>query len=342
MDRKNRLILRRAVSRKIMEDFFKKEVLPHYYPKATLVSFKLKDQSSYQFKKAARYTLGLLYSNGKKVEKIVRGNVPSRHQPWEIKVADQVQDFLFQHGFSNGKYQVARPLGFYPNRRLQLYEEYPGEILSERIKKGRGELKKDVLLASEWTAKFHNLKARLGQPKTLERIKKEIGYFVRNYKNHSLKLQKEGKKILELFYQSYQKQYNAKKQQLIHGDLNANNIVINKNKVGVIDFGNAWRFDPFCEIANYLVQLELVGWRGEASAPLINKLNSLFLKNYLKKTNQQNNPTLKQIDLWKVWWLMQITSFACSIFINSKKNRADLERTIIRHTIPQARRIVGL
>ncbi|PIS42801.1 MAG: hypothetical protein COT24_01575 [Candidatus Kerfeldbacteria bacterium CG08_land_8_20_14_0_20_40_16] len=343
MNRKNRWILRRAASRSIMEDFFKKEVVPKYYPKAELISFQLKDQSSYQFKKAVRYTLELLYPNGKKEEKIVRGNVPSRHQTWEITVSDQALNYLYRHGFDQGKYQVTRPLGHYPSRRLQLYEEYPGEILSDRIKKGKGNLKKDIRLASNWTAEFHNLKAKLGRVKTLKAIREDMGHFIKNYSKHSLKIQADGKKILEHFYEAIQKQCNPKKSFLIHGDLNANNIVINKNQVGVIDFGNAWRFDPLCEIANYLVQLELITWRGEASSRLVNNLNSLFLKTYLKKTKQNHNQLAqRRIDLWKVWWMMQITAFACSIFVDTKKNRADLDKTIIKHTIPKSKAVFNL
>jgi len=187
------------------------------------------------------------------------------------------------------------------------------------------------------------LKAKIGRVKTLKAIREDMSHFIKNYGRHSLKVQADGKKILEHFYAAVQKQYHPKKSGLIHGDLNANNIVINKNQVGVIDFGNAWRFDPLCEIANYLVQLELISWRSEVSPRLVDKLNAIFLKNYLQKTKQNNNRLAeKRIDLWKVWWMMQITAFACSIFIDSKKNRADLNRTIVRHTIPRSKSLLNL
>lgn len=342
MNRKNRLILQRAASRRIMQDFFKKEVVPKYYPKSKLVSFQLKDQSSYQFKKAVRYTLGLQYPNGKTEEKIVRGNVPSRHQVWEITVSDQALNYLYQHGFNKGKYQVTRPLGHYNSRRLQLYEEYPGEILSDRIKRGAKNVEKDVLAASNWLAEFHNLKAKIGRPKTLKRIEEEMGYFIKNYLKYSQDLQNEGKQILGLFLKQFKKHYRPKKYHLIHGDLNSNNIVINGNQIGVIDFGNAWRFDPFCEIANYLVQQELISWRKEVSPALVKKINPLFLKNYLKKTGHNTKSAQEQVDLWKVWWMMQITAFSCSIFVDSPKNRQALKKSVIDQTIPRVKAIFKL
>lgn len=341
MRKKDRRILRHAVSRRIMENFFK-EKLPYFYPKANLLSFSLKDQSPYKFKKSVRYTLKLSYPSGKKEERIIRANVPSVHQAWEIKVSNQALEYLYHHGFDRGKYQVTRPLGQYPERRMQLYEEYPGKIFTNLILKGKGDLKKSTLLASNWVAKFHNLKAKIGRPKTFQRIKEEIGYFNKDYQRYSQECYRDGRKILAVFFKKFKKSYRPKKHHLIHGDLNSNNIVINNSQVGVIDFGNAWRFNPLCDVANYFVQLELLAWQGKVPLKLIQRLNSDFLKNYLRKTKQDNKKSIEQINLWKVWWMMQITAFCVSILVDTKKNREALERTIIRHTIPQAKKIFKL
>ncbi|MFA6272501.1 MAG: phosphotransferase [Patescibacteria group bacterium] len=342
MKKADRSILRHAVSIRIMEKFFKETIIPKFYRGAKLVGFELKDQSPYKFKKSVRYTLKLEYPNGRMEKRIIRANVPSAHQAWEIKNSDQAMQAIYSRGFDSGKYQITRPLGNYPKWRMLVYEEYPGKIFTDLILDGKPGLEKQALLASNWVAKFHNLKIKAGRTKTLKRVQEEVGYFVTDYKKFSPELEAEGKLILETFLKRYKKYYRPDRHCLIHGDLNSNNIVFNGDNVGVIDFGNAWEFDPFCDIANYFVQMELLGWQKRASLKTIHKLHDIFLKNYLKKTNQNTKAAKEQIDLWKVWWVMQITAFCVSILVDTKKNRAAVQRTIIDHTFPEAKRLLNL
>ncbi|MBU2229569.1 aminoglycoside phosphotransferase family protein, partial [Patescibacteria group bacterium] len=299
-------------------------------------------QSPYKFKKSVRYTLKLKYPDSKIETKVIRANVPSAHQDWEIKNSDQAMKAIYDHGFDKGRYQITRPLGHYPEWRMLVYEEYPGEIFTDLLLAGKQRLEKKTLLASNWVAQFHNLKMKTGRTKTLKRIKEEVGYFVNDYKKFSPELQAEGKLILETFLKRYKKYYRPNQHHLIHGDLNSNNIIFNGNNVGVIDFGNAWRFDRFCDVANYFVQMELLGWQKRAPLKTIHKLHKIFLDNYLKKTNQNTKAAREQIDLWKVWWVMQITAFCVSILIDTKNNREAVQRTIIDHTFPEAKRLLKL
>lgn len=342
MNKEDRSILRHAVSIRIMEEFFKETIIPKFYRGAKLVHLELKDQSPYKFKKSVRYTLTLQYSDGKTEKRIIRANVPSAHQAWEIKNSDQAMKAIYGRGFDQGKYQITRPLGHYPKWRMLVYEEYPGTIFTELILTGKRGLEKQALLASDWVAKFHNLNIKAGRTKTLKRVRDEIGYFINDYKKFSPELEAEGKLILETFFKRYKKYYRPERHCLIHGDLNSNNIVFNGEDVGVIDFGNAWKFDPLCDVANYFVQMELLGWQKKASLKTIHKLHSVFLKNYLKKTNQNTKAAIEQIDLWKVWWVMQITAFCVSILVDTKRNREAVQRTIIDHTFPEAKRLLKI
>lgn len=342
MKKEDRRILRHAISIRIMERFFRETIIPKFYKGAELIDLKLKDQSAYKFKKAVKYTLKLKYPNGKAETRIIRANVPSAHQAWEIKNSDQAMKAIYNHGFDKGKYQITRPLGHYPKWRMLVYEEYPGNIFTDLLLNSRKNLEREVLLASNWVAKFHNLKIKTGRTKTLGRIKDEVGYFVEDYKKFSPELQAEGKQILETFLKRYKKYYHPKNHHLIHGDLNSNNIVFNDKEVGVIDFGNAWKFDPFCDVGNYFVQMELLGWQNRIPLKIIHKYNRVFLNNYLKKTNQNTKAARDQINLWKVWWVMQITAFCVSILVDTKHNREAVQRTIIDHTFPEAQKLLKL
>lgn len=342
MKKEDRRVLRHAISPKIMEGFFEETIIPKFYKGAKLVDLKLKDQSAYKFKKAVRYTLRLKYPNGKTEIRIIRANVPSTHQAWEIKNSDEAMKAIYKNGFDSGKYQITRPLGHYPKWRMLVYEEFPGKIFTDLLLNSKKNLSKEVLLASNWVAQFHNLKIKKGRSKTFGRMKDEVGYFINDYKKFSPELQAEGKIILETFLRRYKKYYRPKNHHLIHGDLNSNNIVFEGNNVGVIDFGNAWKFDPFCDIANYFVQMELLGWQKRIPLKTVQKYNDIFLKNYLKKTKHDTKAAREQINLWKVWWVMQITAFCVSILVDTKHNREAVKRTIIDHTFIEAKRLLKL
>lgn len=299
-----------VLDQKYMEDFFQKE-LPKYFPDfKKLVSLKIKDNSSAEFKKAIEYSLIYKKNNGQVSPIIIRGNIPSLDTTYEAEIANDILQALSKKGFSEGKFQTNKPLDYYPELRILLYQDFPGETLTDFITNKKNDIEMIVAKSAEWLLKFHQLKLKIGKVKTFEREAQEAEWFQMNYHLLNNGLASSCESIMAKILKLKKSFANVveKEAVTIHGDYHPDNILIDGDKIGVIDFGGAWQFDPLSDIGKFLVQLEICFIDNIITDKnLLQKLQDVFIKKYFQ--SNMIDETYNKIILYETWWVMQILSY---------------------------------
>ncbi len=303
-----------AKNKKIMGKFFNR-IIKEKFPKGSILKeLRVTDVGGMTFKKALKYDLAIETPRGKIIKKVIRGNVPSKDTWRESMVADKTKKILFQHNFASGPFQVPIPLGYYKSLNLVLYEDYPGIPLTNYIVKNRGNVKYMVKQSALWLARLHNMKIKKGIKKKLPEIKNEINYFIDDYKNNFPDVYAIGATILEQIFPLFKNEVFNRKNTFIltHGDPNPNNVIINKDKVAIIDWGRSYAYDPLSDVANYLAQLNMLTWFFSANSRVIRNARKIFLDNYLKATGQKLKKIQRRLMIHELWWIMQIIAYIVS------------------------------
>ena len=133
--------------------------------------------------------------------------------------------------------------------------------------------------------KFENLKIKI--PKyTLSNLHKEsdlffdwyLKYFLRNKKINKIK------KILRLELNKVYKKLNYKNDTFVHRDFHISNLMINKNKLGIIDSQDATIGNPLYDVVSLIDDVRI---------KLPNKLQIQLLDFYHKNSKLKNDPIQK-------------------------------------------------
>lgn len=307
-------------SEKFMRRFFAR-IIREFFPSGTrLKKVKIIDLSRQAFKKTLKYRLALLTPSGKTDTRIIRGNVPSRDTHEEIKIAHLSQKILYRRGFAFTPFQVPLSLGYYPPINLVLYEDYPGLPFTQYMEKRPKDLIYLTKQAALWLARLHELKIKEGKTRTPSLIKNEVGYFKDDYKNNYPGIYAVGATILENLWPLFEKHVFNHRDQfcLIHGDFNPNNIIINKNSIGVIDWGRSCFFDPISDLGNLIAQMNLIHWRRKLNYITATRVKKTFIDTYLEARHLKFKEIKTRFLLHELWWIMQIMAYSVSILTGPK------------------------
>ena len=123
--------------------------------------------------------------------------------------------------------------------------------------------------------KFENLKIKIPNY-TLSNLHKESDLFFDWYLNYALKNKKIGKikKILRSELNKIYKKLNFKNNTFVHRDFHISNVMINKNKLGIIDSQDAIIGNPLYDIASLIDDVRM-----KLPSQLQNKLLDFYHKN---------------------------------------------------------------
>jgi thiamine kinase-like enzyme len=303
-----------AADHGFMENFFRKNI-QKYFPGAKLISLNLEIKRSF-FRKNFLFTYILNFKkNFKKNQKTIKGkSVIETNNPFDCsKRAYSISKYLWSHNFKN---LIPRPLGYLPSLHLFLYEEIPGESLENLIsqKKTRNILRYASRIA-KLLKKIHHIKFKIGQIKDYDFEKKQDQHHLALIKNFNPKNYKKFKKFLrsvEVIRTQKQKLFlDPKKFCFTHGDFHPGNVLIDGKTIKFIDFGSAGLAEPLTDVANFVLQTELMlrYHLHPFRLSLVKKIRSAFLKGYFGHvTTPQENFKLLYFEIKSLTQIMSVVS----------------------------------
>ena len=230
--------------------------------------------------------------------KIVRGSA-KKHESREPVFL--VMQYLWNHKFNKGNYIISRPLDFIEKANLLLYQEAPGKPFASIIQEGNfQEVKADLKKIANWLGRLHSLR-----PKS-KNIRKAVFLGKKNYQ----KMIREIPALMPSLGQDLKKIPNldflekiwANHSTLIHDDFYPGNIIINHNKIAVIDFDRAGFGPALMDVATLYGAFEFPeqAWKIPFKKEEATKLQNTFLNTYCLQRKLNKNKTLEKLHLFLV------------------------------------------
>lgn len=296
------------LDRAFMTRYFAARV-PRWYPSNHLTGLRIHDHSHLLYKKSVAYHLTLNSVRSQQSRVItLRGNVPSRDTTHEARVADRAMRAVWKSPAASDL-PISRPLGYDERLRILFYEEVPGGTLTSALQRSPQDGLRGTVLAGRWLARLHKANIRSGRRRGMRREQAEAYFFSLNYGQYYPPCQPRAAKIVERFF-VLRKRLRAsieRESRLIHGDYAPKNIIVapRGESLTVIDFGNAWRYDPMSDLANALIQIAYVNTLPTATTL---RAQREFLRSY-ERAFPLSGTRRKRLHLFTAWWSLQTLSY---------------------------------
>jgi len=239
--------------------------------------------------------------------------------------------FLWQNGFNRENLTIPRPLFYSSDFNAFFYQGISGENLYQYIRRRDVTTVEDVAVkAAAWFAKLHHLSAIAAKAKNFNPLSSRIETIIPGMAHTLTKVRVEQPRYYEICRQAYEKINQEEKnflsateeRWLIHGDAHPENIIIiDKDKIGVIDFTDICLADFARDLGTFLQQLEFMMLRKIENQAEVEKIKRLFLDSYFKNAKITLDDNLqKRINNYYNW-----TALHTAIFF-LLKDKAEPER----------------
>lgn len=316
-----------VLDRAYMARYFSRTV-PRWYPGTRLQRLTIIDHSAYLYKKSVEFVLRVVEGGtGRTDERRLRANIPSLDTTFEAENAFRAMTALAQH--RTGKtLAMSRPLVFDRKLRMLLYEAVPGTPLM-RLLRHSPMPRAPLRAAAQWLARLHGARIPFGRRRAVRHEHAEAGYFAMNYRRFYPKGLAAAESLLAAFFSFRQPLAGSIRNAatLIHGDFNANNIIVQPGgDVAVIDFGNAWSYDPMSDLANAVVQF---GYAGHVSHSTQRRVQRAFFRAYAAAAPLSQEER-RRYHLFLLWWALQTLAFTATLPLTNARNfRPVVQRTLL-------------
>lgn len=239
--------------------------------------------------------------------------------------------FLWQNGFDEGNLAIPRPLFYSPDFNAFFYQGISGENLYQYIRRKDVKTIESVMVkTAAWFAKLHRLSATAIKAKNFNPLNSLIETIIPGMAQALAKVQAKAPRYYEICREAYRIINNEEKEffsstndrWLIHGDAHPENvIIINKNKIGVIDFTDICLADYARDLGTFLQQMEFMMLYKIEDQSEVGKIKQLFLNSYFENTKIALDDNLqKRINNYYNW-----TALRTAIFF-LLKDKAEPER----------------
>ncbi|MDD4271282.1 MAG: aminoglycoside phosphotransferase family protein [Patescibacteria group bacterium] len=320
------------LDQKFVLALFKKEILPEYPEFSDIKEIKtrlIKDNiwvSTYHV--VIEYQTTFVASENKPQTLLIYATA---HSDEPRLNSFEALTFLWQNGFNKGNLTIPRPLFYSPDFNAFFYQGISGENLYQYIRRGDIKTVESVVVkAAAWFAKLHHLSAVAETAKNFNPLNSRIETVIPGMAQALTKVRDSEPRYFEVCRHAYERINQEEKnflssteeRWLIHGDAHPENvIIIDKNKIGVIDFTDICLADYARDLGAFLQQLEFMMLRKINDQEEVKKIKQLFLKSYLKNAKITLDDNLnKRIDNYYNW-----TALRTAIFF-LLKDKAEPER----------------
>lgn len=251
-------------------------------------------------------TYTVLYRiNDQGQEKLYRGNSSisqSRLNSFETIKA------LNKSFFNNRNYRLPEDYIFDVDYNLLLYRDIPGVTLKNKLKEGLSAT--DMQLCAQWLSRLH--KSRIALKLNRYNLYFDIDDLIRYYPDLVSEIENIKKQITK------NKNNN---EFLVHGDYQLNNIIINNDKIWVIDFNDSCCDNPMTDVASFIAQLRAMSF-------IAHNFNNYEMqrKSFLGEYRKDNPIIENDLKLYeKLFYIKILASLCASLPENDSKKKEILE-----------------
>jgi hypothetical protein len=186
---------------------------------------------------------------------------------------------LWTAGFDKGPYVVPKPVGYFEDMHLLLYENFAAPSLMQDFERGEKNCPNTIANSIKWLAKFHETKL----PK-LPKIYDNFSIEQKKFQRLKMALiEKFGdpngriSRAADTLLTTEQRLLRPERFVLVHGDFQPNNILSNKTQIAVIDFNDAFFYDELFDLIYFRVQTH----------HMIKRLRRMELKNHIENAVEE-------------------------------------------------------
>ncbi len=292
--------------------------LGKYYP--DFVEVKQLDLHAY--KKHVGKT-SAVFVVGYKVEYLAKDNsikkiklVATGHSDGSRKLAFAKLNYLYQHGFNDGKYLVTKPLFYLEENLAFVYEASIGHRLFSFFKADEYlNLANAMNLAAAWVKKLHHLELdeTFAWPKfSVNHIGPSVQKFFTDIISHNEVLGKRVEKMLADIKNHEEKFQQNLKPCLVYGDYHPENVILTSleaKQIKMIDFTDVALGDPMVDLGSFLQQLDFMGHRFFSRAK-VNYEKEYFITSYFgQKIQDIPAEFFPRINLYQAWVALRTAAF---------------------------------
>lgn len=181
----------------------------------------------------------------------------------------RILKFVYENGFSGKEISVPKPIYYFEDINLMLYQNVTGEVLLYELKKTQEELAPKILLVAKALKKIHQLPKpdfNLDGPKWEFKIDRIDRYLHEKDK-------------IEKIIAKTNNALDGDSVVFCHGDYQPNNLIVGDGKITVIDFGSACLANKELDLASFICQIETMLLRSE-NLSIFENLKKIFFENY--------------------------------------------------------------
>lgn len=331
----------RILSPHWMRAFFSRHI-PIWYPKTTLRALRIAYKRPIDFKLNVRYDVTLENREGKRERRTIRANIPSRHTTHELATAFRSTQVIWNDSRLRRFGTTTRPLALRQDLRAFFYEAADGVPLLSFLKQEEARSPYWMAKAGQWLHALHALKRTFGRRLSLAQELRNVHYFALNYSGYGTFIKRYHPSVLPVLARAHEllASYRAARRRLEpvlkrhatlnHGDFHPSNILLDgkSEKLSFIDFGNAMVADPYSDVANTLVQLDLLPLNEGVPRRLIERTKQEFFRAYTggRALTMQER---QRFSLFLLRWSLQTLSYTLALIAKYDK-RPILYRSVKR------------
>ena len=287
----------KALEKNFVKQLFEKKSSDYFTQSSPIKNIEIERISPYWAERTCLARYKILFSDGSL--KIIRGTAKvDGSKKWSYKI----MKYLYENGFSGGKFQVPRPLDYIDKTGLFLYEEAIGKPFSLIIQKNQYSPKfsKDI---AKFLFKMHSLK-------NIKFKKKALIFALKDYLKTYRRIKRLFPQAAKLFPLKRIRLVQELKEDFsfIHGDFYTGNLITKGNKIILIDFDKTGQGPILYDLASFCACFEFPKsiWPLRLSQVKTNKYQDTFLKSYAEMTK------------WDLSWLKGVLNkYLAKVFLNS-------------------------
>ncbi len=242
--------------------------------------------------------------------------VATGHSDGSRKMAFAKLNYLYNHGFSSGKYLVTKPLFYLEENLAFIYEASIGHRLFSLFKADEYlNLANALDLAAAWVKKLHNLEVKndfVWPNFSVDNIGQSIKKFFDDIIHSNQSLGERVGKLLQEIRVLEQNFLNEITPCLVYGDYHPENVILTSleaKQIKMIDFTDVALGDPMLDLGSFLQQLDFMGHRFFSRAK-VNYEKEYFVTSYFgKKIEDIPSEFFPRINLYQAWVALRTAVF---------------------------------